>query len=263
MSRTAVGAVGYLNARPLTWALDQDPARWDVRYDRPAVCARLLAERQVALGLIPSVEYLSEAEYRLVPGVGIVSNGAVASVALFSRVPLSAVRRIALDTSSRTSVALTKILCRQRFGIDPAFVPHGPDVEAMLQVADAALLIGDPAFDLDHASLGLLKVDLGSEWTALTGLPFVYAAWVGRQGAADADLVEALQAARAEGVRATEAIAAEYAHGDTRVAEKAARYLRDNVRYVLGEAEVAGLQRFLDLAVELGLAPRRRLVEFF
>lgn len=258
-----IGAVGYLNARPLTWALDRSPERWKVRYDVPAICASLLHSGSVDLGLIPSVEYLQSTDYRFVSGVGIGSRGRIASVALYTRMPIEDVRQIALDTSSRTSVALTRVLCHHRFRISPEFVPHGPDLAEMTGTYGAALLIGDPAFDANHESLGLHKIDLGEEWTAMTGLPFIYAAWTGRSGAVTDDDVRALQEAQAEGVRSREAIAAEYGRGDTARATRAAIYLRDNVRYGLGPDEAAGLQLFLDYAADLGLAARRRNLEFF
>jgi chorismate dehydratase len=258
-----IGAVGYLNARPLTWALDRDPQRWRIRYDLPSVCSSLLHAGDVDLGLVPSVEYLHSSDYCLVPGVGIGSRGPIASVALYTRVPVERIRHVALDTSSRTSVTLIQVLCRHRFGIAPEFVPHGPDLVAMTTRFDAGLLIGDPAFDADHEALGLTKIDLGEEWTAMTGLPFIYAAWTGRRGALAAEGIEALQAAQAEGLRSTEAIAAEYGRGDAARAARAAVYLRDNVRYGLGAEQAAGLQLFLDYAAEMGLAPRQRKLEFF
>ena len=258
-----LGAVGYLNARPLTWALDRAPERWWIRYDLPSVCAAILHARDVDLGLVPSIDYLEAPDYRLVPGIGIGSRGPVASVALFTRVPLEDIRRIALDTSSRTSVALVKVLCHHRFRIAPKFVPHGPGLDAMTQGSDASLLIGDPALEVDHDALGLRKIDLGAEWTAMTALPFVYAAWTGRPGAVAAADVRLLQDARDEGVRSTSAIAAEYGRGDAAAAARAAVYLRDNVRYGLGQDEIRGLQTFLDYAADLNLAPRRRSLEFF
>jgi chorismate dehydratase len=258
-----VGAVGYLNARPLTWALDGFPDRWAIRYDLPAVCSSLLHAGQVDLGLVPSIDYLQDPDYRFVPGVGIGSRGPIASVALFSRVPIERVTSIALDTSSRTSVALIRVLCRHRFGIEPEFVAHGPDLAAMTAAADAGLLIGDPAFETDHQALGLQKTDLGEEWTAMTGLPFIYAAWTGRPGAVTAADVTALQEAQRAGVHSVDAIAAEYGRGDERRAARAAAYLRDNVKYGLGPDEAAGLQLFLNYAADLGLAPRRRQLEFF
>jgi len=257
-----IGAVVYLNARPLTWALDWSPARWLVRYDVPSVCAELLHRGDVDLGLIPSIDYLQRPDYRLVPGIGVCSRGDIATVALYTRKDVRDVRSVALDTSSRTSVALTRVLCAKRYGIDPAFVAHAPDLAAMVEQCDAALLIGDPAFDADHPSLGLRKIDLGAEWTIMTGLPFVYAAWTGRTGALQPGDVEALQRAQREGLAAIDAIAAEYGGGNDGVTRRAARYLRDNVKYSLGPDEAAGLQLFLDYAAELGLGQRRK-VEFY
>jgi chorismate dehydratase len=184
-------------------------------------------------------------------------------VALYTRVPVEEVRSIALDTSSRTSVTLIRVLCHHHFRISPRFVSHGPDLAAMTREHDAGLLIGDPAFDVDHVSLGLTKIDLGEEWTAMTGLPFIYAAWTGRAGVASGADVRALQEAQAEGVASRLAIAEEYGRGDAARASRAAVYLRDNVKYGLGPDEAAGLQTFLDYAAELGLAPRRRTLEFF
>lgn len=258
-----LGAVSYLNARPLTWALDSQPERWQVRYDLPSVCAGLLASSEVDLALVPSVEYLQSADYRFVPGVGIGSRGPVASVALFAKKPVAEIRTMALDTSSRTSVALVRVLCRHRFHIEPQFAPHHPDLRTMLETYDAALLIGDPALETDAAAFGVTKIDLGLQWTEMTGLPFVYAAWTGRAGATSPADVAALQAAQGEGVASFEAIAAAYARGDAGRAARALRYLRDNMRYGLGADEAAGLQLFLDHAADLGLAPRRRPLEFF
>ena len=263
MAPLRIGAVGYLNARPLTWALDRDPGRWLVRYDVPSVCASLLHEGHVDLGLIPSIEYLQSPEYRIVPGIGIGSRGPVASVALYTRRPIEEVRHIALDTSSRTSVTLIQVLCRHHFHISPSFVSHGPDLRAMTETWDAGLLIGDPAFEADHGALGLRKIDLGEAWTGMTGLPFIYAAWTGRPSVADHDVVHSLQQAQADGVAATDAIAMEYAGGEPGRAARAAVYLRDNVKYGLGAEEAAGLQVFLDHAADMGLAPRRRMLEFY
>jgi chorismate dehydratase len=258
-----IGAVGYLNARPLTWALDRSPERWRVRYDLPSVCARLLQDGEVDLGLVPSIEYLQATDYRFVPGVGVTSRGAIASVAMYSRRPLDQIRHIALDTSSRTSVALIQVLCRHHFLIHPRFVPHGPDLAIMTRDFDAGMLIGDPAFEADHVGLGLQKYDLGLEWTKMTGLPFVYAAWTGRPGAASTDDVRALQQAQSEGLAAIDLIAAEYGNSDPAKTARAAVYLRDNVKYGLGADEASGLQRFLDYAADLGLAPKRRELEFY
>ena len=141
-----------------------------------------MAERlhagEVDLGLVPSIEY-AFGRYAIVPGVAIASRGPVRSVCLFHRGPLERVRRVALDTSSRASVGLVRVLLHARLGRDPEYVPMAPRLDAMLGEADAALLIGDPALDLES---DVARLDLGEEWTRLTGLPFVYAFWAGPAG---------------------------------------------------------------------------------
>ena len=158
--------------------------------------------------MIPSIEYLRGEPYRIVPGAGIVSEGPVASVALFTTVPVGAIRTIAADTSSRTSNALLHVLCAERFGIDPEFRPMRPDPAVMLRQCDAALLIGDPALFLDHEALGATKIDLGQEWTGMTGLPFVWAFWAGRRDAIDgAGIALAIPAAATKRPAAAAALA--------------------------------------------------------
>lgn len=262
MRPARLGAVSYLNTKPLVRGLEAHPDLFDLRFDVPSTCATLLHEACVDVGLIPAIEYL-RGDYRIVPGIAIGSDGLVDSVAVFSKVPIEQIRTLALDISSRTSVALTRILCAKHWGIAPAFTPAEPDVARMLARADAALVIGDPALDIDPARVGAVKIDLGEAWKAMTGLPFVYAAWTGRDGALDQEQVAVLQAARARGESELEVIARENAPGDTVGAGKVLRYLRDTLRYGLGVREIAGLERFHELAVELGLAPARRPIRFF
>jgi chorismate dehydratase len=252
MTPLRLGVVGYLNSRPLVWGLDAEPHAFALRFDVPSRCASLLHAGEIDLGLLPSIES-QRGDYRLVPGVALASEGPVASVAVFSRGPLAAARTIALDTSSRTSVALLRVLCAERFGIAPSFVEHGSDLAAMLAVADAALLIGDPALWTDHAALRLEKVDLGEAWTAHTGLPFVWACWTGRPGAVGPGVVERLGRARDEGVAAVERIAAHYAGGDAARARGAVAYLRHNMRFGLGPREDAALRRFFESSARLGI----------
>ncbi len=262
MGGIRIGAVSYLNARPLTWALDRDRARWLIRYDLPVRCAALLHAGETDLGVIPSIDYL-RGDYRMVPGVGIGSRGPIASVALFSNREPRDIRTIALDTSSRTSVALLKVLLAHHFHIAPELKQHAPDLRAMLRACDAALLIGDLALEADVRATGVLKFDLGDAWTRTTGLPFIYACWTGRPGLLTGDDVRALQVAQAEGVAAADAIAREYAGMDEPRVARAAAYLRDNCRYGLGPEEAAGLQTFFRLAVEVGVAPAVRDAQFY
>jgi chorismate dehydratase len=258
-----IGAVSYLNARPLVQGLEARTDRFNVRYDVPSLCATLLHEHRIDLGLIPSIEYLRCNDYRVVPDLAVVSDGHVASVAIFASCPIERVRSIALDTSSRTSVALTRILCDRRFGIRPRFEPYGPDLEAMMGRADAALLIGDPALFAEHARLGLEKIDLGAEWKAFTGLPFVYAFWTGLPGRVTPVDVALLREARDEGVRRAEEIAAAFFPGDAERGEIGGRYLRENISFAMGERERAGLERFFELSAEVGVMPTAQPLRFY
>jgi chorismate dehydratase len=252
-----IGAVGFLNARPLLVGLDAEP--WcSLRVDLPSVCARLLHEGEIDLGLVPTIELLrGPGPYAIVPGPAIGCRGAVASVALFTRVPIQAIRTIALDTSSRASVALLRVLCARHFGITPRFVDAPPDLPTMLAGADAGLLIGDPALDAAWQPLGAEKIDLGEAWWAMTGLPFVFAVWAARPGVITVAQALRLRAARDQGLTRIDEIAAAHAGGDARRHAAAAAYLRDRIRYDLDEEAVRGLTRYLDLATELGLAPAR------
>ena len=262
MKRVTLGAVDYLNARPLVYGLELHNHEFAVRFDSPSKCAALLHERSIDVGLIPTIEYLRGHEvYHAVPGIGIVSEGAVASVAVFTSLPLDRVRTIAADTSSRTSQALLRVLCFESFGVDADFRPMAPDPPEMLRRCDAALVIGDAALFFDHESAGVAKIDLGEHWTRLTGLPFVWAFWAGRPGALSPDHVQTLTRARDAGVAASDAIAAAYCSPD-RVARGQA-YLRDNIRYTLGEREEAGLSRYFELAEKHGVVDAVRPVVYY
>jgi chorismate dehydratase len=256
-----LGAVNYLNARPLVYGLEARPDLFALRFDPPSVCATLLHENSIDVGMIPSIEYCRGDHYRIVPGMGIVSDGPVASVAVFTAKPLDTVRTIAADTSSRTSNALLRILCRARFGIAPEFVPMPPDPQRMLAHCDAALIIGDPALYLDARTEGVEKIDLGTEWVSLTGLPFVWAFWAGRPGAVSPAAVSALTAARDRGVTASDEIAD--AHCRPERAAQGRTYLRDNIRYVLGDREEAAVRTYFELAEQYGLIDTARALTFY
>jgi chorismate dehydratase len=246
-----LGVVSYLNAAPTVYGLDGDPDFRLVR-DVPSRVADLLHAGEVDLGLIPSIEYAA-GDYAIVPGIAIGSRGPVRSVNLYHRVPIEQVRRVALDISSRTSIALTRVLLRERLGREPAYIPCAPSVPAMLADADAALVIGDHALYFDGP---VDRLDLGEEWTARTGLPFVFAFWAGPPGAVTAAGVARLQAALASGLAAVPSIASSYnGLGAGRAAVNEA-YLRGNIAYGLGEAETEGLREFYRRARAASLIPR-------
>ena len=258
-----LGAVSYLNVRPLVYGLAARGDQVSLRFDVPSVCAGLLEAGQIDLGMVPSITHVDRPGDAIVPGVCIGSDGPVASVALFTRKPIADVRSIALDTSSRTSAALTKILCARRFDIAPGFLPHAPEPEAMLAKADAALVIGDPALFLDHRALGAEKIDLGAEWTAMTGLPFVWAVWAGPAGVADPATVTLLQRAAIDGMAHSDAIADAYCESAPERRPLARVYLRDNLRFQLSARALEGLTTYYREAAALGLAAARPTLEFF
>jgi chorismate dehydratase len=255
VGRIRLGAVSYLNTRPLVEGLG---ARPDValRFDVPARCADLVEAGEVDLGLVPIIEYARHDDYAIVPDVAIASRGAVDSVALFTRKPIGQVRSIALDVSSRTSAGLTRLLCARLWSIRPAFVPAAPDIGAMLATSDAALLIGDPALFLDPASVEAEKIDLGLAWRELTGLPFVWAAWAGRAGAASPEVCRLLLEARLAGEAAIDAIAARERPGDPAGQAVVARYLRHTITYELDGTLQAGAQAYFDGLAAEGIIPR-------
>jgi len=212
--------------------------------------------------------------YRIVPDLAIASRGPVASVAIFTTRDMREVRSISLDTSSRTSVALTRVMCARVFGIEPRFEGHGPDLPAMLQEADAALIIGDQALFLDGGpvvvgegagtrTVTVEKIDLGQLWLETTGLPFVYAFWAGRPGAVGPDEVRALQATRDASLGRTREISEFYFPGDPVRQDTSDRYLRDNIKYYLGPDERAGLELFYRYAAEAHVVPRAVTPTFF
>jgi len=258
MSRLRLGAVEYLNARPLVYGLRRHANRFDVRFDIPSRCAELLHAGQVDVGLVPSIEYLRGGPYVAVPGVAIGSDGPVASVAVFSHGPIDRVRTVALDASSRTSVALFRVLCARHFGIDPEVRVMPPDPKRMLETSDAALLIGDVALLVDHVAAGVQKTDLGLAWREYSGLPFLYAFWFGRPGVLDALDVAALREACRLGVGHLDDVARQHFPDDPARAAVGARYLRDNVAFGFADRELAGLTRFYRDAADLGLAPAFR-----
>ena len=254
-----LGVVSYLNAEPLVYGLDREPG-FRLERDLPSRVAQRLHAGEVDLGMIPSIEY-AFGDYGIVPGVAIGSRGPVRSVNLFHPGPLAEVRRVALDTSSRTSVALTKVLLHERLGRDPEYIAMPPSLPDMLKVADAALLIGDPALNFEGEAP---RLDLGEEWERVTGKPFVYAFWAGPLGVVSTGEVRRLQGALGQGVASVEAIARSYnGHGSSHgSAAQNESYLRKNIVYGLGDAEVEGLREFYRRAHALGLIPRLPEIRF-
>lgn len=256
-----IGSVPFLNAVPLTWALPRLGFDGRLVYSTPAQLAEWLQQGRIDVGLIPLAEYLRGIGEIIVDGLGIAADGAVRSVAVFSRKPISEVRSIAVDSGSRSSVLLLQVLWAKRFGILPSLSPMAPDLEQMLSHSDAALLIGDTAL---RASLNssLLVWDLGAAWKELTGLPFVFAAWVARDEQIARQAALWLVAARAEGRRHLPTIVAEESERRHLPPDLVQRYLTEHIRHDLTEQHHQAVDLFSQMAVELGLLPSVRPVRW-
>lgn len=267
--RVRVGAVNYLNTKPLIFDLERLAPNADLILDLPSRLADRLAAGELDVALIPVVEYLRAGVYQLVPDIAIATRGPVLSVTLFSRVPWPDVRSVALDVGSRTSAALTQVISRHRYEVRPRLEAWPIDADAESAATDAVLLIGDRAM---HACLpGFpFAYDLGEEWTQWTGLPFVFAVWAVRPGVDLGSVEAALHESKRRGLRNVGPIAAVEGPRLGLGAGFCRRYLETILSYDLGDRELAGLRHFAALAAELGLVPaeatghefaRRDLVE--
>jgi len=271
MRRLRISAISYLNTAPLMWDFEHDEAgrQFDISYTLPSSCAQALAEGAADIGIIPAAAYAQIAGLQVLPDVAIASRRAVRSILLVSKVPIEKVRTVALDTSSMTSVALTKILFEKWLGGGREFTAMAPDVERMLTECDAGLVIGDPALQVDRSRYHTL--DLAEEWIRHTGKPFVFAFWAVRGDAlreADPllDLAATFRDSRDHGLEGAslDQIAREWAprlglsEGDVRA------YLTENIHYRLDAGCIGGLQLFYRYALEVGVlpaAPKLRFVE--
>jgi chorismate dehydratase len=262
MKRLRISAISFLNTAPLMWDFEHGDAgtAFDISYTVPSHCAAELAAGSADIGIIPAAAYASIPGLAILPGVSIASLRPVRSILLVSKVPLEKIQSVALDTSSLTSVALTKVLFAKWWGPGRSFFPMAPDVETMLREHDACLVIGDTALKVDRSRH--LTYDLAEEWIRLTGKPFVFAFWAVRQSAlknvpAALDLARLFQESRDHGLQPAnlDRIAAEWAPR-LGLSEAIIRtYLTENIYYDLDAACLEGLKLFYRYASECGVLP--------
>jgi len=278
-----ISAISYLNTAPLMWDFEhgqtpvlgknhQGPSEpgaqpdFEFAYTVPSQCAEQLRDGTADIGIIPSITYATIPNLIIIPNAAIAARDAVRSIVLACKKPWEDVRSIALDTSSRTSVALTRILSEKFIGgPNRDYVSMSPDLTAMLERCDAALLIGDPALvcaiRADAGELDNLHVyDLGREWHRFTGLPFVFAFWAVRLAALGEirrglDLQEVFSNSRDHGTDPDniKAIARQWAPKLAVSEAEIQRYLSENINFCLDESNFAGLEMFYNYAAELGL----------
>lgn len=287
--KTRIAVVNYLNTAPLVWGLTDGPleGKYALRFATPAACAELLRRGEADAAILPAIEYQRIAGLVVLPEMAIAAQGAVQSILVISKKPIEQVRRMALDASSRTSAALVRLLAAHRWRIAPEFAEAAPDPSAMLDAADAALVIGDPALRIavkmaalagktpgggvccggDPAEwpvarhLALFVYDVALEWREMTSLPCVLAVWAVRREAATPELAADLLASRAYGMARLEEIAAVAAEQLALAPPALVTYLRENIHYGLDAAGRAGLEAFFRMAAEAGLIAAARPLE--
>jgi chorismate dehydratase len=279
-----ISIVEYLNTAPLVRGFTHGPLRgkYELSFTVPSQCAEALRSGAVDVAIIPAIEYQRIPDLVILPNLSIASKKSVRSLLLVSKKPIQEVARIALDRSSRSTQALTRILCEKLWHIKPEFFEAAPDLPEMLEHADVALLIGDPALRLaiacspgahrdasgdivSTASFAGLSgngpvyiYDVVEKWRAMTSLPAVLAVWAARQESVTPELVQDFQESLAFGLQHVDAIASEAAEEMKLPAADLRRYLLENIDYHLDEENLRGLRRYYEFAAELGLIPEVR-----
>jgi chorismate dehydratase len=276
MSRLKISAISYLNTAPLMWDFERGAAGgdrvtdYDISYTIPSACADALRAGTADIGIIPAAAYASIPDLVIIPDVAIAAQRAVRSILLVSKVPLdkwsTQVRTVALDTSSMTSVALAKILFAKWLGGARDYKAMPPDLDQMLATCDAALLIGDPALQVDRNRY--VTIDLAEEWVARTGKSFVFAFWAIRKqalvGRDPAAIAEIFRKSRDHGLspKNLEIIAQEWAPRLGLTLEAVRAYLTQNIHYYLDPPSLDGLALYYQLGAEVGALPRSPELRF-
>lgn len=284
MNKLRISVVQYLNTAPLVRGFTHGPlqGKYDLSFTVPSQCAEALRSGVADIAIIPAIEYQRIPNLVILPGLAIASKERVRSLLILSKTPIRQARRIALDRSSRSTQALTRILCDARWLISPEFSEAEPELAAMLQTNDAALLIGDPALRLalaaeqhvtpsrdgawlcSGAQLGLPQIpslhiyDVVHEWWQLTERPAVLAVWAVRQEAATPELAVDFSSSLAFGLAHLPEICAE-ASRELQLPEKElSLYLRTNIDYSLDAENRKGLELYFHHAARLGLIPQAK-----
>jgi len=261
MSRLRISAISYLNTAPLMWDFEdgESGADFDISYTIPSACARALGAGAADIGIIPAAAYTTIPDLAIVPDVAIAARHAVRSILLISKVPIDQVATVALDTSSMTSAALTRILFAKWLGGPRSYFDMAPNLGEMLASCDAALLIGDPALQLDRTRY--VTLDLAEKWRACTGKSFVFAFWAIRtQSIAGHDrqaIRQAFQSSRDHGLQSEnlEAIAQDWSQKLHLSVEFVRTYLVRNIHYYLDPPCLDGLALFYRYSAEIGALP--------
>jgi chorismate dehydratase len=300
MSKLRISIVGFLNTAPLVWGFTDGPleGRYDLSFTVPSLCAEELRSGNADIAIIPAIEYQRIEDLVVLPDIAVAAKGEVRSILLLAKKPVQLAKRIALDTNSRSSIALVHLLCRGLWGISPEFVNAAPDPSAMLAEADAALLIGDPALRVRIQADALLTkqaagpgaacctgedgeqpvpgvdtlfiYDVAQQWREMTGRPCVLAIWAARRDAVTPQVVADFLASRDYGLAHIGDIAEGAALKLDLPPNQLESYLRDNIDFSLDAENLDGLNLYFNECARAGLIPsagsgpepRPRPVEF-
>jgi chorismate dehydratase len=301
VTKLRISIVQYLNTAPLVWGFTNGPLRgkYDLSFTVPSQCAEQLRTGQADVAIIPAIEYARIPDLEILPDISIASKKMVRSLLLVSKAPLGQFESLALDASSRSTQAMTRILCAEHWKIAPEFIEMPPDLETMLKKAGAALLIGDPALRLsltmepystrigDHGSrvrpltpplMGwmwnseeanvaspsqrLFVFDMVEQWRAMTGLPAVLAVWAARKSVITPEVVADFHTSRDFGMSRIEEISSAASRELELPADKLESYLRDNIDFSLDAENRRGLELYFAHAAKLGLIPQAKPVEW-
>ena len=258
-----ISAISFLNTAPLMWDFEHGDAgrSFDIDYTLPSACAAALAAKQADIGIIPAFSYAQIPGLVILPNIAIASKDRVRSILLVSKQPIDNIRTVAVDTSSRTSVALLQVLFAKFFHGRRQMTPHPPQLDEMLRNHDAALLIGDAALQVP-LDAGYHLYDLAHLWHEATGQPFVFAFWAVRLDALDRQsaglhLAKVFQQSRDHGLesQSLDVIASEWAQKLGLSEDDIRRYLTEHIHYYLDRENHAGLKLFLHYSQEIGLIP--------
>ena len=261
ISRLRVSVVQYLNSVPLIWGMLHGPqqGKHELQFATPAHCADAVREGEADIGIIPAIEYHRIDNLEILSGISIASKARVRSVLLLSKLAIEEIQSVAVDTSSRTSVAFLRILLGKFYSHTVRFIPSPPRPLEMLKDADAALVIGDPAL-VYHGSAQIY--DLAAEWKKFTGFPFVFAFWAGPRNRNLARYRKDFEESRGFGMAHVDDIAAEYALKLKMEPADVKVYLTQNIDYSLDEDNCRGLRLFFKLARETGIIPAEKELQF-
>jgi chorismate dehydratase len=288
VTKLRISIVEYLNTAPLVWGFTNGPLRgkYDLSFTVPSQCAEELRTGRVDVAIIPAVEYQRIPDLAILPDMAIASKKQVRSLLIVAKKPIEQVTSFALDRSSRSTQALTRILCAEKWKIAPEFFEAPPDLSAMLRQADAALVIGDPALRIavgiekdswpgtegqtvcQAATLGitgselLYVYDVVGEWRSLTGLPAVLAVWAARRDIATPEVAADFLASRDFGLSRIPEICFDAARELELPQPTLESYLRRNIDFSLDEENRRGLELYFTHAAKLGLIPQAKPVEW-